>query len=101
MTESYIEPADEDLDAAIAGFARLHGVKLLKAPLIAGMTAFAFWILSGSVQKALSVAAVCFVVSAFNTWRRFLEPLAFWLFVVAAIHWCNPDIFASLKSLGR
>ena len=97
MTESYIEPTDAELVA----FFRQHAVKLMKAPIVAGMAAFSIWMFSGSIVKALIIAVVCIVLSAFNTWRRFLEPLAFWGFALAVIYWCDADILAHLKSLYR
>jgi hypothetical protein len=99
MTESYIESSDAELETEIIGFLRLHAVKLIKAPIAAGLAGFSVWVLSGSIIKAFVVAAICLVLSAFNTYRRFLEPLVFWGFAFAVIHWCDADLLTRAKSL--
>lgn len=101
MTDSFIDATDEEFDAELEHFIRLHGVKLIKAPITAGMAAFSVWILSGSILKALAVAAFCVILSAFNTWRRILEPLAFWAFLVSTLAWCEPFLLSKLQTLFR
>ena len=97
MTDRYIEKSDAELDEQSVGFLRQHAIKLLKAPITAAMGGFSVWIFSGSIAKALIVAAICVLLSAFNTWRRFLEPLVFFAFVVAVIFWCDQDVLSRLR----
>lgn len=99
MTDSFIEPTDAELEEKMIGFLRQHAVKLIKAPIVALLASFSVWVLSGSILKVLLIAAVCIVLSAFNTWRRFLEPLVFWCFALAVVFWCDADIVTRLKSL--
>jgi hypothetical protein len=98
MTDSYLEPTEAELDAQIVGFLRHHIVKVIKAPIVASMAAFSVFMLNGSLLKAATVAIVCLLLSAFNTWRRFLEPLVFWCFALAVVQWCDADILVRLKS---
>lgn len=95
------EMTDEEVDREIAAFARLHGVKILKAPIVATMAGLSIWIFSESIRKTLTVAIICAALSAFNTWRKFLEPLVFWCLAVATVYWIKPDILDQLKSLAH
>ena len=99
MASSDMDLSDAELEAEVINFLRQHAVRLIKLPIVASMAGFSIWMLSGSIFKTLIIAAVCIVLSAFNTWRRFLEPLAFWGFAVAVIYWCDADILARLRSL--
>jgi ABC-type proline/glycine betaine transport system permease subunit len=78
---------DDDLDAlfdAISPYWR----GIAKACLIAIMMATAIGVASNSIWKSLVFGAIIFFVACFNTWRRYLQPISFVLFLAAMAYVC-------------
>lgn len=92
------EPSDDTIDRWVLDFAARYAVVAIKAPIIAAMAFLSVFLLTGAPGKAFFIAAICLITGLFSTWRRFLEPLVFWTFVVAVVHWCEPTL---LNSLGQ
>lgn len=90
---------DEDqIEAQIWDLAVKHLRTLAKATLIGLMTLLVVLVSTGSGGKAIAIGFSCWTLSFFNTWRRFLEPVAFFLFCAAMVYWCDPDIWQRAKA---
>lgn len=68
-----------------------------KAGLVTAMMMFAIITFTGAPSKALLVAAFILPISVFNTWRRLLEPISLWVFLMSAVYLCDRDILIHLK----
>lgn len=95
------EVTDAEFDEQILAFFRFHSRALVKAPMIGFMAGFSALIVSEALLKAAIVGIVCMLLATLHTWRRFLEPLAFWAFLAATIYWCDPEIITHLKTAAR
>ncbi len=89
---------EDVIDEAIWQAVKDHFRTALKAPIIAIMMGFAIWMLSSSFQKAFSIGALCMVVSCFTTWRRYLEPISLYAFLIAVVFFAYPDIGSDLSA---
>jgi hypothetical protein len=90
---------EDEFEAALYNFVGTHFRTAAKSILI-GFTIFWFVAaFTGSIWKATVIGVSCLVFSAFHTWRRFLEPIAFILFCAGMVYWCDPDIFQRAKTL--
>jgi uncharacterized protein (DUF486 family) len=83
---------DGTLEDLVLELVDRHGRNLIKAILIGIMVSFSVAVFSASVPKAASIGTICFSVSHFATWRRFLELTSFAMFCVAAVLWCNDEL---------
>ncbi|WP_426441704.1 hypothetical protein [Bradyrhizobium genosp. P] len=59
-----------------------------KAAMIAMMTAVSVIIFTDTYWKALWIGAFAFLLSMFTTWRRFVEPISFIVFLAAVVVAC-------------
>lgn len=89
---------ESEMEAWLTQILAVHYRALLKAPMIAAMILFSVATFSGSILKGLLIGIMCLAASAFNTWRRFLEPISFWVFAMAVVVWCDPTLPNSFKS---
>jgi hypothetical protein len=94
-----VQDIDDKAIDAIVGFILPYARTILKAPMIALMSALAVGIFSGAPGKAVIVGMLCLVAAFFTTWRRFLEPLSFWAFVAAVIYWCDAKLINRLATV--
>jgi hypothetical protein len=63
-------------------------------------TAIAVAIFTGSYWKATWIGVSVLILSLFTTWRRYLEPLCFFFFVLAVIFTCvEPSTLAKVQSV--
>ncbi|WP_441228052.1 hypothetical protein AB7813_08855 [Tardiphaga sp. 20_F10_N6_6] len=90
---------DDATIETVIGVLEPHIRTACKAPVIALMSGIAVGIFSGALGKALLVGIVCLVVSLFATWRRFLEPISFWVFVAAIIYWCDARLIDRIATV--
>jgi hypothetical protein len=90
--------SDEEIEAKLFDFAATHFRTFGKAILIGLMTFSAVAIITGSGWKAFVIGFICFACSCFNTWRRFLEPAAFFVFCAATVYWCDQDFIQHAKT---
>lgn len=89
---------DDAFDREVEVFLKTYIRNLLKAPLIGLMVAFEVSVVSQSVYKTLWAFALFTMLSFFTTWRRFLEPMAFFALIPAMIAFVHPTTFADLAS---
>ena len=89
---------DEDFES-IDSLLSLHLRTILKAPLIGLMVLFSLYVITESTSKSLLVGFICFCISLFRTWRRFLEPLSFVLFCLAVVVLCDQEMIVQLKGI--
>lgn len=89
---------DPEADAWWDDQIRLYFRTTCKAPVIGAMAFFSVATLTGSISKAIAVCLLCFTASLFSTWRRLLEPLAFWSCVIAIVAWCEPSLLLKAKA---
>jgi hypothetical protein len=75
----------------------LHLRSASKAALIGIMTLFSMAVLTETIGKALIVSSICFAISLFNTWRRYLEPISFIVFCGAVVYWGAPELWQYAK----
>ncbi|HEY0329437.1 MAG TPA: hypothetical protein VGC77_10090 [Rhodopseudomonas sp.] len=97
---TYVEDDVNEDGAIVEAFAKLifeNARALAKAPVAAIMSAFTVAVLSGSLAKGVFVGVICLFASLFNTWRRFIEPISFWFFLISIAFWCDPDIVNDIK----
>lgn len=92
------EITESEMETWLTEMLAVHHRTILKAPVIGTMVLFSVATFSGSVMKGLLIGAVCLAAAAFSTWRRHLEPIAFWVFLLAIVFWCDPSLMESLKS---
>jgi hypothetical protein len=99
---------DDVIERWLSDLVGNHYRTALKAPIITVMAAFAVIVFSGSYLKAIEIGAIVLPASLFMTWKRYLEPLCFFAFVIAAIvtccdlrllHWVQSAAFYSLRLL--
>ena len=90
--------SDDEIDERMLTFVRTHYRTIVKAPIIGAMIGLTVLSVSGSLSKALILALTAALLSAFATWRRFMEPLAFWLFVASVAYWCDREIVNHVKT---
>jgi hypothetical protein len=83
---------DERLGDLVLELVDRHGRNLIKAILIGIMVSFSVAVFSGSIPKAALIGTICFSVSLFSTWRRFLVLTSFAMFCVAAVLWCTDEL---------
>jgi hypothetical protein len=62
------------------------------------MVWFGLAIFSGSIMKGFLIGLICMILALFTTWRRFLEPLSFFLFCVAVAFWCDPQFLQRISA---
>jgi hypothetical protein len=75
---------DERLKDLVLELVDRHGRNFIKAILIGIMLSFSVAVFSTSIPKAALIGTICFSVSLFATWRRFLELTSLATFCVAA-----------------
>jgi hypothetical protein len=92
------QQADEELEARIYQFAIKHFRTLGKVALIGFIMLFSVGVLTGSFWKAVVISFFCFVLSTFNTWRRYLEPISFLVFCIAVVYWCDEEFVSHIKT---
>lgn len=88
---------EEEFNAGIYNLAATHFRSGAKAVLIGVMIFSAVVVFTGSIWKAFVIGLFCIVVSFFNTWRRYLEPIAFVLFCAGMAFWCFPEMLTGIK----
>ncbi|MDB5502155.1 MAG: hypothetical protein JWR89_2057 [Tardiphaga sp.] len=93
--------SDDELERWTLDFIRTHLRTIIKAPIIGMMAGFSVLTVSGSLYKALIIVLAGTVLSGFATWRRFLEPISFWLFLGSVVYWCDVEIVGHLKTTAR
>jgi hypothetical protein len=96
-TPNLFDPTDGELDDFLVDFLRQHARAWMKAIVIGLMVGFSVIVFSGSIFKGFLIGALCLLVAGFNTWRRYLEPLTFWIFIAAVIYWCDQEILHRLR----
>lgn len=87
-----VDITESEMEAWLTRMLAAHYRTIFKAPIIAAMIAFSVSTFSGSLLKGVLIGVVCFAASIFNTWRRYLEPIGFWVFLVAVVVWCDPTV---------
>ena len=83
---------DETLEDLVLELVDRHGRNFIKAILIGIMVSFSVAVFSASIRKAALIGTICFSVSLFATWRRFLELTSLAMFCVAAVLWCSDEL---------
>jgi hypothetical protein len=96
-----VDITESELEAWLTRMLSAHYRTILKAPIIAVMITFSVMTFSGSIFKGILVGTVCLAASIFNTWRRYLEPIGFWIFLVAVVVWCDPSVPDNVRSGAR
>ncbi|WP_426441711.1 hypothetical protein [Bradyrhizobium genosp. P] len=77
----------------------LRVIRLNKAAMIAMMTAVSVLVFAEAYWKALAIGAFAFLLSMFTTWRRFVEPISFVVFLGAVVVACTaPATLAKLQT---
>ncbi|WP_426441718.1 hypothetical protein [Bradyrhizobium genosp. P] len=70
-----------------------------KAVIVAMMTAVSVAIFTGGYWKALWIGTFAFLLSMFTTWRRYLEPISFFIFLAALVVTCTePATLAKIQT---
>jgi hypothetical protein len=88
----FIEPIDLVLHR--------HHRTVLKAVIMTITTAIAVVIFTESYWKASWIGLSVLILSLFTTWRRYLEPLCLFVFVLAMIFICvEPNTLTKVKSV--
>jgi hypothetical protein len=72
-------------------FLSSQGLTFLKCLIIGSMVWFEIAMFSGSITKGLTIGLASLVLALFTTWRRFLEPVTFWVFCAAVAFWCDQE----------
>jgi hypothetical protein len=90
--------SDDEVAGHIFDFAISHFRTFAKAILISLMMFSAVLVITGSGWKASIISFICLACSFFNTWRRLLEPAAFFLFCAAMVYWRDQNIFQHAKT---
>ena len=83
---------DEKLEDLVLELVDCHSRNFIKAILIGIMVSFSVAVFSASLPKAAVIGTICFSVSLFATWRRFLELTSLAMFCVAAVLSCTDDL---------
>jgi hypothetical protein len=77
---------------------QLYYRAFFKAILLGLMTIFSVWVFTGAGWKAVFFGLAFFVISIFNTWRRFLEPIGLLVFCAAVAYDCDQNFFSHVRS---
>ncbi|MGY8661739.1 hypothetical protein Q3C01_05140 [Bradyrhizobium sp. UFLA05-109] len=93
-----VELTEDALGKFLDGLFARHSRTAVKAAIMVCMTAISIVMFTGSFWKAAWISFSVLVLSVFTTWRRYLEPLCFFVFVLAVIFACiEPDTLIKLQ----
>jgi hypothetical protein len=100
MSDTSVEDSDTSVqEQEFDAFMRGHGRTILKCLIIGSMVWFEIAMYCGSTTKGLTIGLASFVLALFTTWRRFLEPVSFWLFCAAVAFWSNQEYWHQAMAL--